>query len=139
MDQGDLRGPETLAGFLMICLDTNFLIRCVEPGSKEAAKIVEWYLSGEPMVVPMPAWFEFICGPLTPEQEATVRSFLQAVVPFTEREAREAARLFNATHRKRTLRVDAMIAATAIVAKAPLATNNLDDFEPFLAHGLELV
>jgi predicted nucleic acid-binding protein len=35
--------------------------------------------------------------------------------------------------------VDAMIAATAIVAKAPLATSNRDDFKPFLAHGLELI
>lgn len=82
---------------------------------------------------------EFLCGPLTREQEETARAFLADIVPFTEREARGAVRLFNAAKRNRTLRVDAMISATAIVAKAPLATNNRDDFAPFLPHGLELV
>jgi len=49
------------------------------------------------------------------------------------------ARLFNAVHRKRGLRADAMIAATAIVSGARLATNNRDDFAPFAAHGLKLL
>lgn len=31
-----------------------------------------------------------------------------------------------------------MIAATAIVAKTPLATNNRKDFLPFVPHGLML-
>jgi len=120
----------------MICLDTNFLIRCVELGSEEAARMEDWYRLGEPMVTPMPAWFEFICGPLTRRQEATTRAFLADILPFTEVEAREAARLFNAVKRRRPLRVDAMIAGTAIAAGAALATNNRDDFTPFLPHGL---
>ncbi len=128
-----------MAGFLMICLDTNFLIRCVELGSEEAARMKKWYRDGESMIVPSPAWFEFICGPLTGEQEEVVRAFLAGIIPFTEAEAREAARLFNAVKRNRTLRVDAMIAATAIAARAPLATNNRDDFAPFLPHGLKLI
>jgi predicted nucleic acid-binding protein len=41
--------------------------------------------------------------------------------------------------RKRSLRVDAMIAGTAITAKASLATNNRTDFEPFASHGLQLL
>ncbi len=123
----------------MICLDTNYMIRCVELGSAEAGRMEAWYRDGEPMIAPMPAWFEFICGPVTTEQEATARAFIANIIPFTEMEAREAARLFNAVGRKRSLRVDAMIAATAIVAKAPLATTNRDDFLPFLPHGLELV
>jgi predicted nucleic acid-binding protein len=123
----------------MICLDTGYLIRSIELGSKEAEQLEEWHLRGERMVTPMPAWFEFICGPLTGEQEIVARAFLEDILPFGEREAREAARLFNAVHRKRTLRVDAMIAATAIVSEAPLATSNRADFEPFLAHGLQLI
>ncbi len=123
----------------MICLDTNYLIRCVELGSQEAARMESWYRDGEPMITPMSAWFEFIGGPLTKEQEESARAFLADIMPFTEAEAREAARLFNAAGRKRSLRVDAMIAATAIVAKAPLATANRDDFTPFLPHGLKLV
>ncbi len=123
----------------MICLDTNYLIRCVELGSAEAARMEAWYRDDEPLITPTPAWFEFICGPVSIEQEATVRAFLNDIIPFTEVEAKEAARLLNAVGRKRSLRVDAMIAATAISAKAPLATSNRDDFAPFLEHGLELV
>jgi predicted nucleic acid-binding protein len=40
--------------------------------------------------------------------------------------------------RKRSTRVDAMIAATAIVADAALATNNATDFLPFRDSGLRL-
>jgi len=122
----------------MICLDTNYLIRTVEFGSKEAELLQGWYRSGERLVTPMPAWFEFICGPITADQEAIVRAFLSDILVFGEAEAREAARLFNAVGRKRSLRVDAMIAGTTLVAQARLATNNHDDFAPFLRHGLEL-
>jgi predicted nucleic acid-binding protein len=87
----------------------------------------------------MPAWYEFLCGPVAAEQEEAVRAFLAEVIPFNEEQARESARLFNAAGRKRSLRVDAMIAGTAIVAGARLATGNRNDFVPFLAHGLELV
>jgi predicted nucleic acid-binding protein len=122
----------------MICLDTNYLIRCLEPGSEESSKMEAWYRLGEPMVAPMLVWFEFICGPVTLEQEETARAFLADLLPFTEAEAREAARLFNAVGRRRSLRVDAMIAATALTAGASLATNNREDFAPFVPYGLEL-
>ena len=123
----------------MICLDTNYLSRCLEDGSAEAGHITDWYRGGERLITPMPAWYEFLCGPITIEQEEIVRAFLAEVIPFTEAEAREAARLFNAVGRKRALRVDAMIAATTMVSGARLATGNRDDFAPFLEHGLELV
>ena len=123
----------------MICLDTNYLIRCLEDGSEEAGRITDWYRSGERLITPVPAWYEFLCGPITMEREEIVRAFLAEVIPFTEAEAREAARLFNAAGRKRSLRVDAMIAATAIVAGAQFATGNRGDFAPFLPLGLELV
>jgi len=123
----------------MICLDTNYLIRCVEFGSDEAEQIKAWFRSGETLVTPMPAWFEFICGPLTRAQEEIARAFLSEILPFSEPQAVASARIFNATGRKRRLRVDAMIAGTAIVAQAQLATANHDDFTPFLAHGLELI
>ncbi|MBC8097055.1 MAG: type II toxin-antitoxin system VapC family toxin [Akkermansiaceae bacterium] len=137
MDRGNSGRPETLAGF-MICLDTNYLIRGMEPGSEEAARMTAWYQAGEPLITAMPAWFEFICGPLTEQQEATIRAFLTEIVPFDEKQARESARLFNKAGRKRNLRVDAMIAGTAMAANARLATNNRADFRPFVAHGLKL-
>ena len=123
----------------MICLDTSFLIRCVERGSEEAVLMQNWYREGEPMVTPMLAWFEFVCAPLTREQEVAVRAFLSDILVFGESETRESARLYNAVGRKRTLRVDAMIAGTALVAQARLATSNRKDFAPFLEYGLALV
>jgi predicted nucleic acid-binding protein len=122
----------------VICLDTNYLIRCLEDGSEEAGRITDWHRHGERLITPMPAWYEFLCGPITIEQEEIVRAFLAGVIPFNEAEAREAARLFNAAGRKRALRVDAMIAATTIVSGARLATGNRGDFAPFLPLGLEL-
>lgn len=100
-----------MAGVVMICLDTNYLIRCVELGSEEAARMEDWHRAGEPMVVPMAAWFEFICGPLTTGQELTARASLTDLLPFSETYAQEAARLFNAAGRKRSLRVGAVIAS----------------------------
>lgn len=123
----------------MIGLDTNYLIRCVELGTGEAARMEEWYRAGEQMVVPMAAWFESICGPLTRDQESAARAFHSDLLPFSETHAQEAASLFNAAGRNRSLRVDAMIAGTAIGAKARLATAKRDDFAPFLAYSLELV
>lgn len=56
-----------------------------------------------------------------------------------EPQAKEAARLFNAVKRKRSLRVDAMIAGTATAAGAKLATDNRSDFTLFSSHGLQLI
>lgn len=123
----------------MICLDTNYLIKGLQQGSEESARMAAWYQAGDPMIVAMPAWFEFVCGPLTSQQEAAIRAFLSEIVPFDEKQAREAARLFNKTGRKRSLRVDAMIAGTAIAANAHLATGNRADFEPFTPYGLKLI
>lgn len=123
----------------MICLDTNYLIRCVEFGSDESGQLQSWFREGQLLLTSMPAWYEFMCGPITDDQERTVRAFLSDILPFGESEAREAARLFNVAGRKRSLRVDAMIAGTAIVAQTRLATDNYDDFAPFLKHGLELI
>lgn len=128
-----------MEGAGVICLDTNYLIHGLVTGSPEAAQIVRWYQSGEPMIAPMPAWFEFLCGPVTAFQVATIRAFLETLVSFDEPQATEAARLFNAVSRKRGLRVDAMIAGTATASGARLATNNHDDFGLFVPHGLELV
>ena len=123
----------------MICLDTNYLIGGVQEGSPEADQIVDWYSRGEVIITLGPAWYEFLCGPVTQAQIETMGAFLSAVIPFSIIESREAAQLFNAAGRRRTLRFDSMIAATAIAARARLATNNLSDFVVFKDYGLELV
>lgn len=123
----------------MICLDTNYLILGLVPGSRESKSLIAWAQAGEALIVPMPVWYEFICGPVTAPQVAAMRAFIHNLVPFDEPQALEAARLFNAAMRKRSLRIDAMIAATAVVAGAALATNNRSDFNVFIPHGLTLV
>jgi predicted nucleic acid-binding protein len=122
----------------MICLDTNYLVLGLVPGSRESQELIAWAQEGEALIVPMPAWYEFICGPVTAPQIAAMRAFLHDLVPFDEPQSMEAARLFNAAGRKRALRIDAMIAATALVAGASLATNNRSDFNIFVPHGLKL-
>lgn len=68
-----------------------------------------------------------------------MRAFLSRIIPFDEQQADEAARLLNATGRRRNLRVDSMIAGAAITANARLATSNQADFRPFVRHGLVLL
>ena len=124
----------------MICLDTNYLVRALVKGAKESAELIEWYQSGEGLLSAAPAWYEFLSGPVTGPQISAIRAFLSGgISAFEEPQATEAARLFNATGRIRRLRVDAMIAATAIVASARLATSNTEDFKTFVPHGLKLV
>jgi predicted nucleic acid-binding protein len=60
------------------------------------------------------------------------------IIPYTADQAVESARLFNAAGRPRGLRVDAMIAAVAVVADARLATTNTKDFARFEPFGLRL-
>jgi len=48
------------------------------------------------------------------------------------------AQLYNVVAIPMLAGVDAMIAATALMADAPLATNNAADFAPFRAAGLRL-
>jgi len=123
----------------LICLDTNYLIFALTKGSEEAQEVLGWIRDGEPLIAPMAAWCEFLCGPVTPKQATTIRALVSEVIPFGEIHAQEAARLFNAAGRKRHLRVDAMIAGTATSLGAGLATGNRDDFEPFVPFGLDLV
>ena len=123
----------------VICLDTNYLILGLVEGSRESRALASWLGSGERLMVPTLVWFEFLCGPVTAAQIQTMRAFLHELVAFDESQAIAAADLFNAAARKRSTRIDAMIAATAIVANAALATNNRDAFRPFRESGLRLV
>ncbi len=122
----------------MICLDTNDLILGLVAGSRESQELTAWIKAGEVLVALMPSWYEFLCGPVTALQISTMRAFLHHLVPFDEPQATAAATLSNAAGRKRLSRADAMIAATALVADATLATNNRRDFSTFTASGLRL-
>jgi predicted nucleic acid-binding protein len=124
----------------MILLDTNYLITSLVPKSLEAQQVKDWIRKGQELCTSGICWYEFLCGPVEDEGILLV-SFLirELVLPFTADQAKEASRLFNETGRKRHLRVDAMIAAAAIVSNAILATDNQDDFGEFLPYGLKLL
>lgn len=124
---------------LVILLDTNYLIRVLVPGSAEAEAVLGWIDGQEDLCASSVAWYEFLGGPVDDEAVLVVRSILkERVIPFTGDQAAESSRLFNAVGRKRHLRVDAMIAAAAIVSNAELATANADDFAAFEPFGLRL-
>ena len=65
-----------------------------------------------------------------------MRAFPHHLVPFDEPPVTAAAARLNEAGRTRIVWVDAMIAATALVADAKLATNNRDDFSAFTASGV---
>ena len=122
----------------MIHLDTSFLIRALVRGSPEDARLREWIRANEPLGMSAIAWAEFLCGPV----DETVLSLASAVVArrfqFTEEMATMAARLFNGSGRRRGTMIDCMIAATALVEEAAVATSNPGDFGRFEASGLAL-
>jgi predicted nucleic acid-binding protein len=86
------------------------------------------------------AWFEYVCGPVPESEQHLVRAAIGGqILDVDEAVAERAAALFNHGGRKRSLRTDSMIAATAILAGAELATYNAEDFASFTAHGLKLL
>ena len=139
MDSGNRRGPEALAKRIVICLDTNYLIRALITGTTEGLAVEQWLEADESLCIPSVAWYEFLCGCTTEEEQLALALLDGGILPFGEIEAQAAAAGFRSLNKPRRLRVDAMIAATAIVARASLATNNRKDFLTFVPHGLILI
>jgi len=124
----------------LILLDTNYLIRILVTRSEELNKVEAWLEKGERLACPAIAWYEFCCGPVSPREQALVLSLLVGgVLPLGEEESATAARLFNSTGRVKSLRIDCLVAATALTVRAPLATSNSRDFAKFVPLGLQLV
>jgi len=122
----------------MIHLDTNFLIQALVPNSSAAAKLQTWRKDGEGLGICTIAWSEFLCGPLTNDEEALAEALFPILEPFGTSDAYRAAELFNATGRRSRSLADCQIAAVALRCDARLATVNLRDFVPFQDHGLIL-
>lgn len=120
----------------MIHLDTNFVIQALVPGSAAEGKLQAWLVAGEDLGISTVAWSEFLCGPLTPQDEALAQTFLAAPEPFLAVDARKAADLFNATGRRSRSLADCQIAAIALRCGAKMATGNVSEFTPFQSHGL---
>jgi predicted nucleic acid-binding protein len=122
----------------VIHLDTSFLVRALAAGTPQDEKLRVWLAAGEPLGMSAVAWAELLCGPVEPAGVELVGRVVHDRVPFGEGEAVLAARLFNESGRRRGTLADCMIAATAIRAGAPLATENPGDFRRFTRAGLRL-
>lgn len=123
----------------MIHLDTNYLIGLLVKGSTQATEVEGWLATGERLAASALAWTEFLNGPVTAREISRVEAVLESrIVPFGRPEAVSAADLFNKTGRRRGSRFDCLIAATALLGDAALATANYDDFQLFVPFGLKL-
>jgi predicted nucleic acid-binding protein len=122
----------------LILLDTSFLIRSLVAGSAQDRQLRHWLADKEPIGISSIAWAEFLCGPVQPAMIEAVTRFVTVRAAFDEDDALLAAQLFNGSGRRRGSLADCMIAATAIRARAALATANVADFRRFCSAGLEL-
>ena len=123
----------------MIHLDTNVLILAADATHRVRDDLRRWQREKQQMAVCAMAWAEFRCGPVSAELiRGWERLLGQHIVPVDRTTANLAAMLFNTTGRRSRSLPDCLIAATAILAGAQLATFNQQDFEPFLPHGLKL-
>jgi predicted nucleic acid-binding protein len=122
----------------MIHLDASFLIRALAEGTPEDRKLRAWLAAEEALGMSAVAWTEFLCGPVAAPDLELVDRIVRDRVAFGEGEATLAARLFNESGRRRGSLADCMIAASAIRAGAPLATENPKDFRRFEPSGLSL-
>lgn len=123
----------------MIHLDTNYLIGLPVKGSAVAADVNGWLTAGESFAASAIAWTEFLNGPVSQLAVSRAEAVLESrIIPFGQAEAVLAAELFNKTGRRRGSRFDCLIAATAILSQADVATVNESDFKVFVPYGLRL-
>lgn len=123
----------------MIQLDTSFLIRALVRDSPEDTLLREWLLSGTSLAVSAIAWSEFLCGPLEPVEIQLAGRMIGEVLPFAVEDAAMAAELFNRSGRRRGSLADCMVAASALLRDASLATANPADFRRLQSSGLEVL
>ncbi len=122
----------------MIHLDTSFLIRALAMGSPEDRRLRGWIGEGQTLGMSTVAWTELLCGPLKRSEMELATEIVGQRQDFTPEHAELAARFFNESGRRRGSLIDCMIAATALVADAPIATANAADFLRFKDFGLTM-
>lgn len=123
----------------MIHLDTNLLIALIHRFDVHHATATRIIAGPGPFATSTVAWMEFHSRPVHPRDIAASKSVLNGgIAPFDEAAATLAGNLYHLTGSKRRTRLDTMIAATAILSGAWLATVNREDFSVFVPHGLKL-
>jgi predicted nucleic acid-binding protein len=121
-----------------IHLDTDFLIRSLRRDSTVDGTMRSWLEEDTALAMSTVAWTEFLWGPVTDSMLDLAARLVPERIAFDDRDATLAARLFNASGRRRGSLADCMIAATAIRHDAALATLNTTDFRPLEPAGLRL-
>ncbi|HEY5811996.1 MAG TPA: PIN domain-containing protein [Terrimicrobiaceae bacterium] len=123
----------------MIHLDANLLIAASDPEHPHVPVFRSLLAEAQPLAASSIAWTEYRSYPIDPLKERVLLQVLEGgVVPFDRISAELAGQLFHKTKTHRRNRLDSMIAATAILKGAHLATANRADFEPFVPLGLKL-
>lgn len=123
----------------MIHLDTNLLIGAEDTTDPHHFAARRVFAGSGPFGCSSVAWMELESQPGTPALRAAMRGLLNGgIAPFDEAAATLAGNLSHLTGSKRRIRLDTMIAATAILSGAWLATVNREDFSVFVPHGLKL-
>ncbi len=109
----------------MICLDANFLIGGVIETRPESRHLLAWVEAGETFCTAAPAWYEFLCGPVSPAQVHAMLAFLtEGIIAFEESQARPPPVFSMRSSVPAACGWTPMIAATAITQRARLATLN---------------
>jgi predicted nucleic acid-binding protein len=123
----------------MIILDTNYMVAMSDREKDANDAVMRWIKEGRGMATSAAAWMEFCTGPIDPVDWESMEWLLEdRILPFGRVEAELAARIYRVARCRCDDRMDTMIAATAIVAKASLATRNVRDFARFVPFGLKL-
>lgn len=122
----------------MIQFDTNFLVALEDPASPASGQFRVWLKADEEIRISTLVWAEYLCGPLQAERIEAADVLFPVKESFLSEDAQLAARLFNASGRRRGSMIDCMIAATALRCRARLATLNRKDFQMFAEFGLDV-
>jgi predicted nucleic acid-binding protein len=123
----------------MIHLDTSILIAMVKVADEHHPAARKLAATPHQFSTSAVAWMEFHSRPVQPTLTMALRGLLSGgIVPFDDQTAALAGDLYHRVRSSRRTRMDVMIAATAILAGAELATVNPNDFQAFLPHGLIL-
>jgi predicted nucleic acid-binding protein len=123
----------------MIHLDTNLLIASLDPFHRAAPLWDDLFVAKESFALSAVAWTEFRSREIPERSLRSVNQLLSGgIVSFEQSHAEFAGELFFRTQTNRRNRIDSMIASTAIINDAVLATANQADFKAYQEYGLKL-
>lgn len=123
----------------MTHFDTNLLIALIDPAHPHHPMVVSAVAEEGGLGTSAVAWTEFHSKEVpAPGYHALTHALGGGIVPFSTAEAELAGKLYQLPGVGRGQRLDSMIAATAILAGAELATANRRDFERFTPLGLRI-